>query len=359
MPFATNVDKVTVFIPQDQEFTITAMSTRTENSFVSFLSKHDDKAWADVVASLLPSIHEVDRNATEVWFGFFPVVLARALAETDDVARLVRLLNLQGTYRLADQIDTSHRFFYGHRYWPQVKKAVAEYAATASSAGPLAGQIRDVAATAAKTAKADVSLVLGVTAVAFMTLQQTGFEAFSAASGTVRVEASFANRTPEQVLKARKHVPGKGIFGFLRTVDRSWTVTFDETRPECTFASLNGQDLSTAGSADTRDYQTADPRCVEGPIPVECRTAACGTCWIGVLHGAENLTEVDDREWRKMKEFGYLDTDDPKPALRLACRARTHGPVSIVVPPWNGVFGKLVEGKIRVKKEEEPATTTA
>ena len=92
---------------------------------------------------------------------------------------------------------------------------------------------------------------------------------------------------------------------------------------------------------------------VEGPIPVECRTAACGTCWVGVLAGADRLSEVDDREWRKMKEFGYVDTDDPKPLVRLACRAKTHGNVTIVVPPWNGVFGKLVEGKLEI--DEEPA----
>ena len=121
-----------------------------------------------------------------------------------------------------------------------------------------------------------------------------------------------------------------------------------ERRPAVVFLNAIG---------DRPGDKTKDPRRVEGPIPVECRTAACGTCWIGVLGGAENLSPVDDREWRKMKEFGYLDTDEPKPLVRLACRAKTHGQVSIVVPPWNGVFGKLVDGKLEI--DEEPASTSA
>jgi hypothetical protein len=29
-----------------------------------------------------------------------------------------------GRWRLADQIDASHRFLYAHRFWPQVKHAI-------------------------------------------------------------------------------------------------------------------------------------------------------------------------------------------------------------------------------------------
>jgi len=58
-----------------------------------------------------------------------------------------------------------------------------------------------------------------------------------------------------------------------------------------------------------------------------------------------------------MKEFGYLDTDDPKPLVRLACRAKALGNVTIAVPAWNGVFGKLLDGSITV--DEEPAPTEA
>lgn len=331
------------------------MSTSSAISFASFLEQHDDKAWADVVGTLLPAIHEVDRNATRIWFAFYPLAIPRALAQATDPSYITWKLQLQGTYGLADQIDTSHAFLYGHRYWPQVKRAVVEHAADASGEGPsLVDRIREVAATAAKAAGVETSLTLGITAVAFMTLEHVGFEAFAASPGTIRLAPEIASLSPAKVIEQRKKVPGQGFFGFLRSVDRRWTVTFDETRPGCTMPAVNGQDLAMASAEDTRDYSAEDPRRVEGPIPVECRTAACGTCWVGVIAGAENLSEVDDREWRKMKEFGYLDTDDPQPHLRLACRAKAQGPVTIVIPPWNGVFGKLLEGKIDLTETKRP-----
>jgi len=30
--------------------------------------------------------------------------------------------------------------------------------------------------------------------------------------------------------------------------------------------------------------------------------------------------------------------------IRLACQAQAHGAVSIVIPPWNGQFGKYLAG---------------
>jgi uncharacterized 2Fe-2S/4Fe-4S cluster protein (DUF4445 family) len=61
---------------------------------------------------------------------------------------------------------------------------------------------------------------------------------------------------------------------------------------------------------------------------------------VGVLGGAEKLSDVAAREGKKIKEFGYIDTTEPKPLIRLACQAQALGAVSIVIPPWNGVFGK-------------------
>jgi hypothetical protein len=63
-----------------------------------------------------------------------------------------------------------------------------------------------------------------------------------------------------------------------------------------------------------------------------------------VLGGAEKLSEVRELEWRRIKEFGYIDTEEPKPVIRLACQAEAFGAVSIVIPPWNGVFGKFLRG---------------
>jgi hypothetical protein len=40
-----------------------------------------------------------------------------------------------------------------------------------------------------------------------------------------------------------------------------------------------------------------------------------------------------------MQVFGYIDTPDERPVIRLACQARVSGAVSIVIPPWNGIIG--------------------
>ena len=66
---------------------------------------------------------------------------------------------------------------------------------------------------------------------------------------------------------------------------------------------------------------------------------------MGVLGGAEKLSEVAALEQRRIKEFGYVDTDEPKPLVRLACQAQAYGAVSIVIPPWNGVFGKHLSNR--------------
>jgi hypothetical protein len=64
-----------------------------------------------------------------------------------------------------------------------------------------------------------------------------------------------------------------------------------------------------------------------------------------VLGGVEKLSDVGGLEWRKIKEFGYIYTDEPKPIIRLACQAQAGGAVSIVIPPWNGVFGRYLRGQ--------------
>jgi hypothetical protein len=61
------------------------------------------------------------------------------------------------------------------------------------------------------------------------------------------------------------------------------------------------------------------------------------------LGGAQKLSDVGAREGKKIKEFGYIDTAEPKPLIRLACQAQATGAVSIVIPPWNGQFGKYLK----------------
>ncbi len=331
------------------------MSTENETAFENFLNQQTDEAWAETVTSLLPSIHEVDQNATSIWFAFYPVSLWRALEESTDAEALMKRLLMQGDFYLKDQVDSSHKFLYGHRYWPEVKRAVTEHAANFvnSPGAELAGQIRTVATRAAKQLRVDESLLLGITAVAFMTVLQAGFDAFKSSPGAVYVDEKLAKKSPEQVLSERARDDSQGFLGFLKTVDKEWTVTYDETDRRARFKLISGEELASAAARDrSRDWRSLDSRCIEGPIPVECRAASCGTCWVGVLGGAEKLSAVGRLEGRRIKEFGYINTDEPQPVIRLACMAQASGAVSIVIPPWNGQFGKYLKEKKEVLGEE-------
>ncbi|MEK6286246.1 MAG: 2Fe-2S iron-sulfur cluster-binding protein [Acidobacteriota bacterium] len=320
----------------------TATGGNGEPLFEAFLNRHEDRAWREVIQRLLPSIHEVDRKATEIWFHFFPLALLRALHQAEDPGQLAKKLSLYGKYLLQEQIDSSHEFLYGHRYWPQVKAAVSTLAASTNAPASLdlATQIRNVAAGVASLLKVDAPLLTGITAVAFMTLQQTGASAFKSSPGAT---GAYSAKSPEEILRERARDDKQGLLGFLRP-DKIFTVSFNETDPSANFKLINTQHVTTAAANDKRDYNSREPRCIvlEGPIPVQCRTAACGTCWVGVLGGVEKLSEVAELERRRIKEFGYIDTEEPRPLIRLACQAQAYGNVSIVIPPWNGVFGKFI-----------------
>ena len=313
-------------------------------SFEGFLKQQDEEAWSATLTALLRSIHEVDRNATQIWFAFYPLSLFQALEQAEDPETLAQRLLLQGKYYLKDQIDSSHTFLYGHRYWPEVKAAVQKHAhGSISDNRLLSDQIQSVAQQVATAAKVDESLVIGITAVAFMTIRQAGLAAFEAAPGQVLIDKKHARKSPADVLRERAVDDSQGLFSFLKTVDKKWTVTYDENDDRAKYRLNNIQDLAWGAADDrTRNWREIDPRRVEGPIPVECRSASCGTCWVGVLGGAEKLTDVAAREGKKIKEFGYVDTSESKPLIRLACQAQALGAVSIVIPPWNGVYGKYL-----------------
>src|SRR4051812_7986308 len=109
-----------------------------------YLHQHDDAAWHRTAGLLEAETHAVDRTAVRIWLSFFPIALARVLDVPHDPAELERRLALRGRYRLGDQVDTSHAFLYGHRYWPVVKRAILDHAdrTIGRLAGPLAGRPR-------------------------------------------------------------------------------------------------------------------------------------------------------------------------------------------------------------------------
>jgi len=332
------------------------MSTNLE----AYLNDFPEAVWLSAVDSLLSDIHPVDRNATQVWFRFFPLQLRRFVDKQPDEAELRRSLGLLGDYDLADQIDSSHRFLYGHRFWPVVKAAIEAEAEVFTDQKPdLAAEIRQVAQNIAEKVKIGESLVLGITAIGFMTLNQVGVEKFKAAAGEVEKPSGLMTKSPDFIVAERKKDDSQGLFGFLRTVDKQYSIGWLDKDGSGKFKVFNDEEIASASARDqSQNWRARDERCWEGVVPVECRSASCGTCWVGVLAGEDKLSDVGRRERYQMKVFGYEQPDGEKPILRLACQAKAYGNAMIVIPPWNGVFGKKVYGNVE-ELELEPVTTSA
>jgi ferredoxin len=312
--------------------------------FLAFLAQHDDDAWLRAVDRLEPSMHEVDRAATRIWFHFFPLALER-LMKRPDAAEIARRMQLAGRWRLSEQIDSSHAFLYGHQYWPDAKGAVLDYARNPGGPGSLdlAAQIQEAARRAARQRGVDAAVMVGITAVALRTMQQVGVAALEQSAGEVVGAGAWEGRTADAVVSRRRRGDSHGWFDFLRGGRRQSTVTFNERYPGAQFPLIHSQHLTTAAANDRRAYRAADPRCSEGPIPVQCRSCSCGTCWVGILSGSAYLSPPESSERSKLAEIG-VTTNDANPVIRLACQAQASGPVSIVIPPWNGLLGRVLRG---------------
>src|SRR5881409_3635233 len=122
---------------------------------IDYLIQFTESDWCAAVESLLADIHGVDRNAVQVWFRFYPLEVRRFIENAEDKDEVKQQLQLLGNYDLAEQIDTSHKFLYGHRYWPQVKKAIeAEAESFSDDSVELADLVRKLSMqTCERTAK--------------------------------------------------------------------------------------------------------------------------------------------------------------------------------------------------------------
>ena len=332
---------------------------QTKN-FTESLIKFSEADWLAAVSSIAPGIHEVDRNATQIWFRFHPLALLQFLKTAEDRAKAEHQLAMQGNLELHDQVDSSHDFLYGHRFWKETKAAIESHAENFNGElSDLKSEIENIAGIVAEKTKADKSLTLGIAAVGLMTLNQVNFETFKNAKGASVSPSGLMTKSPDQIVAERAKDDSQGIFGFLKTVNKNYTVTWQDAQGKGKFPLTSGAELATASALDqTQNWKQRDERCWEGVIPVECRSASCGTCWIGVLAGEEKLSEVQRLERKQMKIFGYNQPDDAKPFLRLACQAKADGNVSIVIPNWNGVFGKKIYDNVQ-DVELEPVTTSA
>ena len=326
----------------------------------TYLAKFNETEWLSAARELLECIHEVDRNAVQIWFRFYPLDLMRFIDAAEDRDETLRGFALQGDFELKDQVDTSHHFLYGHRYWKTVKAAIEAEAVVFTDQTPtLVEEIKAIGMLVAEKLKIERQMVNAMVIIGLATLNQTGLEAFKAASGEVEKPTGIMSKSPNAVIAERAKDDSQGLFGFLKTVDKKFSVKYSNGRLDGKFDIMNDQEIATASARDqSRDWKQQDERCWEGVVPVECLSASCGTCWVGVLGGGDKLSPVSPRETRSMSVFGYNQPEGETPFLRLACQAKAFGNVSVVIPPWNGVFGKKVRGNVE-ELELEPATTSA
>ena len=309
--------------------------------FHGFLSNHDEDRWDRLLKELLPLVHRVDQGATQIWFSFWPLKLSRSLQESTDPLLTAKKLQLDGRYRLDQQMGSSVAFFYASRYWGIVKQTILKVAESTKDCKGLnlLSVIRSIASQVADSCQVDESVVLGISAAGVMLLQQVGVREFESTAHTEG--AMKPAKSIEQVQSARNEKGKGGILRYFGIQNRQYQVTYEEKNSDGTFVAMHGQDLSMASSTDKRDFRNQDHRRVYGPIPAECRSGACGYCWIGVINGKENLSELAAFEKKRLAHFGYLEKDaeiGSHPHIRLSCQAKCQGDVTVVIPPWNGVL---------------------
>lgn len=310
------------------------MPVMEKTPLLGFLEERSQSEWLTALEELSPSIHPVDRDATRIWFAFWPLDLNKALSESSDAAEMARLMDLEGNWRLEEQVDTSVSLLFGSHYWARVKKTILDETAS----GSLVATIRSVAKRVADVEKVDPSLVLGIAAVGLMMFRQVGFEVLDTSKDKAATPPLLPT-DPERVLARRERKSSDGLFTFLKGVNRRWDVRWDEKRPDGVIRALNGQDMAMAGADSGMDYRHLDYRRPAGPVPVECRTGSCGYCWVGVIAGRENLSPMTSFERERLHYFGY-DTvnspEDERPLVRLGCQAQCRGDVTLAISPWNG-----------------------
>ena len=310
------------------------MTVMEKNELLGFLEHKPQKAWLEALDALREDVHPVDREASHVWFSFWPLELSEALRAAEGPDEMARMMDLEGEWKLEKQMDASVAFLYGARHWVAVKHAIL----TESARDTLAKTIRGVALRVSETEKVAKSLVLGISAVGLMVFRQVGYEVFEKMADSP-AEGELLIENPDRIVRKRKRESLDGVLSFLKGVNRKFEVRWNDRARNGSFRAINGEDIAMAGAQAQGDYRTLDYRRIDGPVPVECRVGSCGYCWIGILEGRENLSAISDFERERLRYFGYdtiNDPDDEQPRIRLACQAQCQGDVTLAIAPWNG-----------------------
>ena len=59
------------------------MNNNTTN-LETYLARFTESDWTAAIETLLPEVHEVDRNAVQIWFRFYPLSLKLAIDAAED-----------------------------------------------------------------------------------------------------------------------------------------------------------------------------------------------------------------------------------------------------------------------------------
>jgi len=68
------------------------MAVLEQNQLLEFLEGQSQKAWIDALDELGTSMHAVDRDATRIWFAFWPLELTESLLSPDGSQRKTSLI---------------------------------------------------------------------------------------------------------------------------------------------------------------------------------------------------------------------------------------------------------------------------
>ena len=315
------------------------MDATNKLPFEEYLGKHDEQTWVKTLDLIHSDIHQIDRDATQIWFSFWPLKLAQLLDTEKNLENTFKKFQLDGNPQLREQVNESVKFLFGARFWVPVKKAVLAY--SKENVDPkgirLDQHILKLSRQIGNQLNIETKLLVGIVAIGLMILRQVGFSSLKDVEDQlIDIEST---ESPDKVLKNRR--VNRGLRSILGWKAKTHKVVFDEQNSGSFFEAADGQDLSMASNGDKRDFRSEDSRKVAGPVPAQCRSGACGYCWIGVLAGQKNLSKVTDFEKSRLEYFGYKDLGDSAiehPVIRLACQSKCYGKLSITVPPWNGVL---------------------
>src|SRR5690606_5402820 len=103
------------------------MNVAEENRATRLMYASAESEWFLALDSLVDSIHPVDREATRIWYFFWPLKLTESLKASQDPVKTAQELLLYGKFELKRALQESVTFLYGARWWHEVAQSVLDF----------------------------------------------------------------------------------------------------------------------------------------------------------------------------------------------------------------------------------------